>query len=109
MDAGFTVLHEPIQADNDTIAVIDFEDCKDPQSVSAHLSRGVRIVALMSKTDSREMGLDEITPLNGILTDDLPAGAFVRSLRLIASGERVFPHDLALGRKSASSSHKPNS
>jgi two-component system nitrate/nitrite response regulator NarL len=101
MDAGFAVFHEPTQGDNDTIAVIDFDDCKDPESVSAHQSRSVRIVALMSKTDSREIGLDEITPLSGILTYDLTADALVRSLLLIASGERMFPHDLVLERKSA--------
>ena len=109
MDAGFTVLQEPTQGDNETIAVIDFEDCKDPESVSAHQSRGVRIVALVSKTDSREIGLDEAASLSGILTDDLSAGAFVRALHLIASGERMFPHDLALGRKSAIPSPEPRS
>ena len=101
MDAGFTVSHEPTQGDNETIAVIDFDDCKDPQSVSAHQSRGVKIVPLVSKADSLEIEFDEIGPLSGILTYDLSAGALVRSLLLISSGERVFPHDLALGPKSA--------
>jgi two-component system, NarL family, nitrate/nitrite response regulator NarL len=101
MEAGFAVFHEPTQGDNETIVLIDFDDCKDPESVSAHQSRGVKIVALMSKADSLEIEFDEIAPLSGILTYDLSADALVRSLLLIFSGERVFPHDLSLGRKSA--------
>ena len=101
MDAGFAVFQELTQGDNDTIVLIDFDGCKDPESVSTHQSRGVKIVALMSKADSLEIEFDEIAPLSGILTYDLSADTFVRSLLLISSGERVFPHDLALGRKSA--------
>jgi two-component system nitrate/nitrite response regulator NarL len=101
MGAGFTVFVEPIQGDNETVAVINFEDCKDPEIVSALQSRGVKIVALMSKADSREIAFDEITPLSGILTYDLSAAALVQSLLLIASGERVFPHYLAFERKPA--------
>jgi two-component system nitrate/nitrite response regulator NarL len=99
--AGCTVLSEPTQAHSDTVVVIDFEDCKDPESLSAHQARGVKIVALTSEADSREIGFDEIEPLSGILTYDLSADAFVRSLLLISSGERVFPNNLAVGRKSA--------
>jgi DNA-binding CsgD family transcriptional regulator len=109
MSAGFTVLHAPTPGDNQTIAVIDFEDCKDPESVSAHQVRGVKIVALMRKADSLEIEFDEIAPLSGILTYDLSADALVRSLLLISSGERVFPHDLALGRKSATPSFEDRS
>jgi two-component system nitrate/nitrite response regulator NarL len=98
MEAGFTVFHEPTQSDNNTIVIIDFDDCKDPESLSAHQARGVRIVALASATDSREIGFDEIAPLSGVLTYDLSASAFVRSLLVICSGERVFPRDLALER-----------
>jgi two-component system, NarL family, nitrate/nitrite response regulator NarL len=99
MAAGFTVFHEPIQGDTQTVAVIDFEDCKDPESISAHQVRGVKIVALISEADSREVGFDEIEPLSGILTYDLSGAAFVGSLRLVCSGERVFPRDLAMGRR----------
>jgi two-component system, NarL family, nitrate/nitrite response regulator NarL len=101
MDAGFAVFQELTQGDNDTIVLIDFDGCKDPESVSTHQSRGVKIVALMSKADSLEIEFDEIAPLSGILTYDLSADTFVRSLLLISSGERVFPHDLSLRRKSA--------
>jgi two-component system, NarL family, nitrate/nitrite response regulator NarL len=100
-NAGFAVFHEPTQGDNETIVVTDFDGCKDPGSVSAHQSRGVKIVALTSKAASLKIGLNEITPLSGVLTYDLSASAFVRSLLLISAGERVFPHDLSLGRKSA--------
>jgi two-component system, NarL family, nitrate/nitrite response regulator NarL len=99
--AGCTVLSEPTQAHSDAVVVIDFDDCKDPESVSAHRARGVKIAALTSEADSREIGFEEIAPLNGILTYDLSVAAFVQSLLLISSGERVFPHNLTLGRKSA--------
>jgi two-component system, NarL family, nitrate/nitrite response regulator NarL len=110
MDAGFAAFDEPTQGGEDTIVLIDFDDCKEPESVSAHQARGVKIVALMSKADSLKIEFDEIAPLSGILTYDLSAGALARSLLLVASGERVFPHDLALGRKSTASSfeHRSN-
>ena len=53
-DAGFAVFLEPTQGDSETIAVIDFGDCKSLESVSAHQARGVKIAALTSKPDSRE-------------------------------------------------------
>jgi hypothetical protein len=70
MEAGFEAFDEPTQGDNDTIVLIDFDGCKDPESVSTHQSRGVKIVALMSKADSLEIEFDEIAPLCGILTYD---------------------------------------
>jgi two-component system nitrate/nitrite response regulator NarL len=96
MEAGLTVSQEPGQYDDSTIAIVDLDDCKDPEFVQVRRLRGVKIVALKSETDGREIGLDEIAPLSGILTYCLSADAFVRSLRLICSGERVFPRDLAL-------------
>lgn len=104
LEAGFTIFHEPTLDDAETVVLVDFQDYKKPESVSVHQSRGVRIVALTSKTDSLEIGHDEIAPLSGVLTYDLSVPAFVRSLLLICSGERVFPHDLALGRKLAAPS-----
>jgi two-component system, NarL family, nitrate/nitrite response regulator NarL len=101
MKAEFAIFHEPTENDSGTVVIIDFDDCKDPEFVRAHGSRGVKIVALTSEADSREIGFDEIAPLSGILTYDLSADTFVRSLLLISSGERVFPNNLALGRKSA--------
>jgi two-component system nitrate/nitrite response regulator NarL len=109
MEAGLTVSHEPGQHGGSIIAIVDLDDCKDPEFVQVRQSRGVKIVALKSETDGREIGLDEIVPLSGILTYGLSADAFVRSLRLICSGERVFPRDLALQRRpeAASSGTKP--
>jgi DNA-binding NarL/FixJ family response regulator len=106
MEAGFTVCHEPDQCS--TMAIIDFDDCKDPKFVQVLQSRDVKIVALKCETDNREVGLDEVASLSGILTYGLSADAFVRSLRLISAGERVFPRDLALERrpKTASSDTK---
>jgi hypothetical protein len=98
MEAGFTVFHEPTQSVNNAIVIIDFDACKDSERVQAYQSRGVKIVALANVAGSREIGLNEIAPLSGVLAYDLSASAFVRSLLLIFSGERVFPRDLALGR-----------
>jgi two-component system nitrate/nitrite response regulator NarL len=97
MEAGLTVFHAQGRHDDDTIVVMDFEDCKDREFVRACQSRGIKIVALTSEADSRELEPEEIASLSGILTYDLSVAAFVRSLRLIWSGELVFPHDLAMG------------
>ena len=109
MEAGFTVIHEPGAHSDSTIAIIDFDDCRDPEFVQVHQSRGVKIVALRCETDSREIRLDEIAPLSGILTYGLSADAFVRSLRLICLGERVFPRDLALERRPEAASSSAES
>jgi two-component system nitrate/nitrite response regulator NarL len=101
LEAGFTVFHEPTLGDAEALALVDFEDGIDLESVSAHQSRGVKIVAMASKADSLEIGPDEVARLSGILTYDLSVAAFVQSLLLICAGERVFPHHLALGRKLA--------
>jgi two-component system nitrate/nitrite response regulator NarL len=101
MEAGFTVFHEPTLGDAETVALVDFDDAKGPESVSGHQSRGVKIVAMTSNPDGLEVGRDEIAALSGILTYDLSVAAFARSLLLICAGERVFPRDLALGRKLA--------
>jgi DNA-binding NarL/FixJ family response regulator len=95
MEAGFSIFGGPSQPDTDVIAVIDFEDCKD----LAHQSRGVAIVALTSETDSRELEPEEMALLSGVLTYSQSAAAFIDSLRLISLGERVFPCELATGRR----------
>ena len=68
MEAGLTVSHEPGQHGGSTIAIVDLDDCKDLEFVQVHQSRGIKIVALKSETDGREIGLDEIAHLSGILT-----------------------------------------
>jgi two-component system, NarL family, nitrate/nitrite response regulator NarL len=95
-EAGFNIGYEPGQPKNNTIVLIDFADCKDPERIDTHQSRGTKIVALTSGADVREIGLEEIASLSGILTYDLSADAFVRSLHLISAGERVFPSGLGL-------------
>jgi two-component system nitrate/nitrite response regulator NarL len=100
IEAGLSVLGEPSQPNTDVIAVIDFEDCKDRVRLQAHQARGVAIVALSSQADGRELDPEETAMLSGVLTHKLSVAAFVDSLRLIGLGERVFPRDLATGRRS---------
>jgi two-component system, NarL family, nitrate/nitrite response regulator NarL len=104
-EAGFAVSHNPNFDNGEAIVVIDFDDCKDQEAVRAHQSRGAKIVALAGRSDSLNMSVDDIAVLSGVLTHELPASAFVQSLRLIGSGERVFPRDVALAR--APSPHPP--
>jgi two-component system, NarL family, nitrate/nitrite response regulator NarL len=103
MEAGFSVFDESSEHDNDTIVVIDFDDCENVEIFRAHQSRGVKIVALTSQADSRELNPDDIAPLSGVLTYDFSVDVFVQSLRLICTGERVFPRDLLAGRPQAAS------
>jgi DNA-binding CsgD family transcriptional regulator len=109
MEAGFSVFGEPGQHDSNTSVVIDFADCKNLEFVGGHQSRGVKIVALTSEADSRELEPDDIAPLSGLLTYDLSVAAFVQSLQLIDAGERVFPCSLALGRRPQGPPPKPQS
>jgi two-component system nitrate/nitrite response regulator NarL len=109
MEAEFSVFLEPGQHDNDTIVVIDFEDCKDPEFVRLHQSHGAKLVALATEADSRELELDDMAPLSGVLTYDLSVDDFVRSLRLICSGERVFPRDLGRRPEASSAGDEPRS
>lgn len=103
MEAGFAVFGEPSLPDTNTIAVIDFEDCKDLVRIQAHRARGVAIVALTSEADSRELDPDETALLSGVLTYNLSAVAFVDSLRLISLGKRVFPRHLITEPQAAAS------
>jgi two-component system, NarL family, nitrate/nitrite response regulator NarL len=103
-EAGFSVFLEQGQRNHDTILITDFEDCKGLESVQTHQSRGVKIVALTSETDSGELEPDNIVALSGVLTHDLSLAAFVRSLWLICSGERVFPPGPSREQNSATAS-----
>ena len=104
-EAGLSVFREPILPNDDTTVIsdgditviIDFDDCHDLEMIHLHQQRGAKIVVLASEPDSLTMSDDQIAPLSGVLTYELPASAFVQSLRLIGSGERVFPRHLALG------------
>jgi len=102
--AGFSVLDERYATDDHVTVIIDAGDCKDPEMMGAHRRNGDSIVVLASEADALKIDNDQIALLSGILTGDLSADAFVRSLRLICSGERVFPPTLAPKRKLPSSS-----
>jgi DNA-binding NarL/FixJ family response regulator len=98
--AGFSVLHERGNRSDRVIAVIDIDDCREPELVAAHRLKGDGVVGLASAaSDLLDLDGDQIALLSGILTYDLSADAFVRSLRLICAGERVFPRDLTPGRR----------
>ena len=98
-DSGFSVLREPGPADGDDVTVIvDFEGCLNHDGIQAHRECGARIVALANEADNLTMSDDQIARLSGLLTYGLSAAVFVQSLRLICSGERVFPRDMAVGR-----------
>jgi DNA-binding NarL/FixJ family response regulator len=94
--AGFSVFHKPAQADVlHTIAILDFEDCRDQENVRIHQSRGVKVVGLAYDADSLEIDPDDFATLSGILTHNLSAEVFMQSLRVICAGERIFPRNLA--------------
>ena len=93
-EAGFTVFAEPRLHDNEIIIIVDLNDYKNLEALNAHQRHGEKIIILTSEADSRELSPDDIAPLRGILTYDLSVAAFARSLRLIYSGERVFPPNL---------------
>jgi DNA-binding NarL/FixJ family response regulator len=97
--AGFTPMKRANRDDNILIVVTDFDDWHVSEAVHAHQSHGAKIVALASENDVLDVDDARIAPLSGILTYDLSADAFAQSLRLIASGERVLPRNLALGKK----------
>ena len=97
--AGFLITQDRDQNNYCIIVITDFENFRDLEVVQLLQSRGVKIVVFASEADTRDIAVDEIAPLSGILTDSLSADAFVQALRLIVTGERVFPRDLVLGQK----------
>jgi two-component system, NarL family, nitrate/nitrite response regulator NarL len=104
--AGFSVLQEPDQRNQHKIAIIDYRDCVDPAIVLWHQERGAKVVILGSEAECLKLSPDEIAPLSGVLTYELSVHAFIRSLHLIDSGERVVPFDLA--RERAGRAPSPN-
>jgi two-component system, NarL family, nitrate/nitrite response regulator NarL len=91
----FSVFHELIQGDKETVVVIDFEDC-DREVIRGHQRGGAKIVVLADEADCQGLDYDQVAPLSGVLTYNLSAVVFVRSLRLICSGQRILPPELAL-------------
>jgi two-component system, NarL family, nitrate/nitrite response regulator NarL len=97
--AGFCVLRERDHHDDHITMIIDIDDCKEPEVVGVRQGNGNRVVVLASEADPPDIDNEQVALLSGILTYDLSADAFVRSLRLICAGERIFPRDLAPGRR----------
>jgi two-component system, NarL family, nitrate/nitrite response regulator NarL len=98
-EAGFLISSMQDQKnDGKIISIIDFAYLRSVETIHAYQARGVKIVVLAKDAESLTLSPDEIAVLSGVLTLDLSADAFVQSLRLISSGERVFPRDLALER-----------
>lgn len=97
-ETGFSVIREPGLSDDDATVLIDFDDRLDLESIRAHQRRGAKIAVLATKAGGLTMRDDQIALLSGVLTCDLSAADFVRSLRLICLGERVFPRDLIVDR-----------
>jgi two-component system, NarL family, nitrate/nitrite response regulator NarL len=94
--AGFSVLSELDR--QDVIVIRDLDDHGEPLALNADRQRDIKTVVLASEAESLAMSPRQIAQLSGVLTYSLSADAFVRSLRLICSGERIFPRDLASGR-----------
>lgn len=93
--AGFCVFPEPNLADDVAVVIIDFCDCHDPERLRAYEQSEVKVVALAHDDDLR-LSDGPIEQLSGILMYRLSGDAFVRALRLICAGERVFPDILAI-------------
>jgi two-component system nitrate/nitrite response regulator NarL len=97
---GFNILHAADQCDEDSVLIIDFDDYAGSETLGTHRQNSAKIVVLANNAVCQELDHDQIAPLRGILTYDLSAEAFVRAIRLICSGERVFPSELTLRSKS---------
>jgi two-component system nitrate/nitrite response regulator NarL len=104
--AGFAILPETDQYADGVVVIIDFDDYKDPDVLLVHRKNGSKIVVLANELDCHGLEHDQIAALAGILTYGLSAEAFVRSLRLICSGERVFPRELTMRSKPRTPSHE---
>lgn len=97
-DNGFSIFPEPNLPDDDAVVIVDLTDHPDLEAFRAYERRGAKVVVLAHEADSLTLSDDQIAPLSGLLTYSLSGDAFMRSLRLICSGERVFPLALTLGR-----------
>lgn len=96
LEAEFSVFHDLIPGNEETVVVIDFDDCDGQEVIRGHQQRGAKIVVLADEAECQGLDYDQVAPLSGILTYSLSAEAFVRSLRLICSGQRVFACEVAL-------------
>lgn len=95
--AGFLVLTKRDRHDDGVTAIVDVDDGEGLEAIAAHRLNGDKIVVLTNDPDALELDDDQSASLSGILTYDLSTEAFVRSLRLICSGEQVFADSMAPG------------
>jgi two-component system nitrate/nitrite response regulator NarL len=103
---GFAISPVTDQRDENVVLIIDFDYCEDLEALLAHQQNGSKIVVLANERDCQGLDHDKIAPLSGILTYELSAEAFAHSLRLICSGERVFPRELTLRPKPGTRLHE---
>lgn len=95
--AGFLVLTKRDRHDGGVTAIVDVDGGESLEMIATHRLNGDRIVVLTNDADALELDDDQSASLSGILTYDLSTEAFVRSLRLICSGEQVFADRMAPG------------
>ena len=93
--AGFSVLPQSDERCGNVIVIYGFDDYRELPALDAQ--DGAKIVLLASEAECLAMSREQIATLSGILTDGLSVEDFVRSLRLICSGDRVFPCSRPLG------------
>jgi len=97
--AGFVILTETDRCNEDVVVIIEFDDYEATKALFTHQQNGSKIVVLANDQECRGLYQDQIAALSGILTYDLSGEAFVRALRLVCLGERVFPRELTLRSK----------
>ena len=103
--AGFTVFPKADQCDHGVV-LIGIDDYEERAAGLAHQQNGGKIVMLTNEPDCRGLAPEQIGALSSILTYDSSAAVFVRSIRLICSGERVFPRELTERSKSQTLLHE---
>jgi two-component system nitrate/nitrite response regulator NarL len=94
-NAGFLVVPKSDEPCGNIIVIGGFDDYRELPALGAQ--DGAKIVILASELEHLAMTPEQIGALSGILTDGLSVEDFVRSLRLICSGERVLPRSRTLG------------
>lgn len=88
--AGFLVLWDR-EGHGGVAAIVTVDGREKVEVVEAHRLKGDKIVVLAKDADLAELDKSQSAPSGELLIDQLPADPFLRSLRLICSGEQVFP------------------
>jgi len=103
---GFVVLWDR-DGQGGVAAIITVDRCENVEVIKAHRLKGDKIVVLAKDADARELDEAQTASPSDVRTDDLSTDAFVRSLRLICSGEQVFPDGAASPSNSPAPSVRP--